>query len=219
MEIKSTSDLDQSGINILVYAHSGAGKTFAISTLPNPLIISAEGGLLSIKDFGLPYIEVKDMDSLKAAYKMANNDSQFNSIAIDSISEIAEVVLSDEKEKAKDGRMAYAELGSKMVSIIRGFRDMTRHNIYVTAKCEKSQDESGRMLYAPSMPGNKLAQQLPYFFDEVLALRCEKNEEGQNVRFLQCQPDGLWAAKDRSGKLGMWEAPDLGAIINKIRGA
>jgi hypothetical protein len=59
---------------------------------------------------------------------------------------------------------------------------------------------------------------LPYFFDEVLALRCEKDAEGNFVRALLCQSDGLWQAKDRSGKLENWEAPDLGAIIEKIEG-
>jgi len=31
-----------------------------------------------------------------------------------------------------------------------------------------------------------------------------------------CDSDGIWQAKDRSGKLEQWEAPDLGAIIAKI---
>jgi hypothetical protein len=29
----------------------------------------------------------------------------------------------------------------------------------------------------------------------------------------------MWQAKDRSGKLAAWEAPDLGEIIKKIGGA
>jgi len=81
---------------------------------------------------------------------------------------------------------------------------------------EKAQDETGRILYAPSMPGNKLAQQLPYFFDEVLALRVEKDAEGVPQRALMCASDGLWSAKDRSGRLDAWEGADLGAVINKI---
>ena len=74
------------------------------------------------------------------------------------------------------------------------------------------------MLYWPSMPGNKTGQQLPYYFDEVLALRVEKDADGQTQRALMCDSDGLWTAKDRSGRLDAWEAPDLGAIINKIGG-
>jgi hypothetical protein len=68
------------------------------------------------------------------------------------------------------------------------------------------------------MPGNKTGQQLPYFFDEVLALRVERDGEGKVQRALMCDSDGAWSAKDRSGKLDAWEAPDLGAIIKKIGG-
>jgi len=38
------------------------------------------------------------------------------------------------------------------------------------------------------------------------------------VRSLQCQSDGLWTAKDRSGRLDPWEPADLGHIIRKIQG-
>jgi len=33
-----------------------------------------------------------------------------------------------------------------------------------------------------------------------------------------CDSDGLWLAKDRSGKLQSWEQPDIGEIITKIGG-
>jgi hypothetical protein len=68
------------------------------------------------------------------------------------------------------------------------------------------------------MPGSKLAQQIPYLVDEVFALRVEKDSEGVVQRALMCHSDGLWTAKDRSGKLTAWEAPDLGEIIKKIGG-
>jgi hypothetical protein len=76
----------------------------------------------------------------------------------------------------------------------------------------------GRVLYFPSLPGNKTAQKLPYFFDEVLALRVEKDEDGVTQRALLTDGDGLWLAKDRSGKLDQWESCDLGEIISKIGG-
>jgi hypothetical protein len=88
----------------------------------------------------------------------------------------------------------------------------------MSAKLEKSTDEMGKMLYTPGMPGMSLTQGLPYFFDEVLALRVERDAEGLTQRALMCDSDGLWLAKDRSGKLDNWEAPDLGAIITKIAG-
>lgn len=221
IQLKNTRDVHSSGIKVLVYAHAGAGKTSLIPTLPSPVVLSAEGGLLSIAGADVPYIEISSMATLKEAYMWAAESAeaaQFQSIALDSISEIAEVVLNYEKKNTKDPRQAYGAMQEQMTDIIRAFRDLPGRHVYMTAKLDKAQDEQGRMLYSPSMPGNKTGQQLPYFFDEVFALRVEKDAEGNPVRALMTQSDGLWLAKDRSGKLDAWEAPDLGAIIAKIGG-
>ena len=103
-----------------------------------------------------------------------------------------------------------------MTDPIRAFRDLPGRHVYMAAKLEKLQDEMGKVMYGPSMPGKTLSQGLPYFFDEVLALRVEKDAEGNSQRALMCDSDGIWLAKDRSGKLAAWETPDLGAIIKKI---
>jgi len=222
INLKSTSGLSANGVKMLVYGNAGAGKTSLIPTLPNPVVLSAEGGLLSIQDASLPYVEVNSYETLMEAYKWLTESDEgktFDSIALDSISEIAEVVLNHEKKIAKDPRQAYGAMQEQMADIIRAFRDIPGKHVYFTAKCEKSQDEIGRLLYAPSMPGNKTGQLLPYFFDEVLALRVEKDADGNSQRALMCDSDGIWLAKDRSGKLDAWEAPDLSAIIAKIGGA
>ena len=219
INIKTTGGLAANGVKVLVYGQSGAGKTSLVKTLPKPIVLSAEGGLLSIQDADLPFIEIGDMDTLKEAYSwLAGSDEakQYQSVALDSISEIAEVVLNTEKKATKDPRQAYGAMQEQMADIIRAFRDLPGRHVYMSAKLEKTQDEMGRVLYAPSMPGNKTGQALPYFFDEVLALRVEKDGEGVTQRALMCDSDGLWLAKDRSGKLEAWEAPDLGAVIAKI---
>ena len=222
MQLKSTKDLHTNGVKLLVYGQAGAGKTSLIRTLPNPVVFSAEGGLLSLAQSNIPYIEVTDMATLTEAYKWvteSDDAKQFDSVALDSISEIAEVVLSSEKKKSKDPRHAYGALQEIIGDLIRAFRDIQGKNVYFSAKLEKQADELGRMLYWPSMPGNKTGQQLPYYFDEVLALRVEKDADGNTQRALICDSDGLWTAKDRSGQLDAWEAPDLGSIIKKIGGA
>ena len=219
INLKSTGNLAGNGVKLLVYGAAGAGKTSLIPTLPNPIVLSAEGGLLSIQDAELPYIEITTMAELQEAYKWLAESAeaaQFESVAIDSISEIAEVALNYEKKVNKDPRAAYGAMQEQMADIIRAFRDLPAKHVYMSAKLEKTQDEMGRILYAPSMPGNKTGQSLPYFFDEVLALRVEKDAEGATQRALMCDSDGLWLAKDRSGKLDAWEAPDLTVIINKI---
>ena len=221
INIKKTGGLSANGVKVLVYGQAGAGKTSLIKTLPNPIVLSAEGGLLSIQDADVPYIEVTGMDTLKEAWLWLTESAEakaYKSVALDSISEIAEVVLNAEKKATKDPRQAYGAMQEQMADIIRAFRDLPGRHVYMSAKLEKQQDEMGRILYSPSMPGNKTGQSLPYFFDEVLALRIERDTDGNTQRALMCDSDGLWLAKDRSGKLGSWEAPDLTAVIAKIGG-
>lgn len=222
INLKRTGGLSANGVKLLVYGQAGAGKTSLIRTLPKPVVLSAEGGLLSIQDADIPFIEITSMEELQEAYMWCRDSEEakdFETIALDSISEVAEVVLNHELKTNKDGRAAYGELNTQMTGLIRAFRDLPSKHVYFSAKLEKSQDEMGKLLYNPSMPGKSLTQSLPYFFDEVLALRVERDSEGVNQRAIMCDTDGLWLAKDRSGKLEPWEAPDLGEIIRKIAGA
>lgn len=221
IKLQSTKGFGQSGVKLLVYGQAGAGKTTLIKTLPDPVIISAESGLLSLSGVDIPYITVASLDDLREVmtWIMSSAEAQrFRSIALDSISEIADVVLAEEKAASKDGRAAYGTMGDKMRKIIRAFRDLPDRNVYFSAKMDKMQDDQGLIMYSPAMPGKTLTQDMPFFFDEVLALRIVRDKDGASRRALMCQSDGLWTAKDRSGKLGAWEEPDLGAIISKING-
>jgi phage nucleotide-binding protein len=221
INVKTTGSMAANGVKVLVYGQAGAGKTSLIKTLPSPIVLSAEGGLLSIQDADLPFIEITSMTELQEAYTWLTSSDEaksYKSVALDSISEIAEVCLNTEKKATKDPRQAYGAMQDQMADIIRAFRDLPGRHVYMSAKLEKTQDEMGRVLYAPSMPGNKTGQALPYFFDEVLALRVEKDGDGATQRALMCDSDGLWLAKDRSGKLDAWEAPDLSAVFAKIGG-
>lgn len=221
INLKRTSDVTSNGVKTLVYGPSGSGKTTLIKTLPKPLILSAEGGLMSLSDTDIPYIEIDSMQTLRDAFQYVKESDEFLSVALDSLSEIAEVVLHVEKENAKDPRAAYGALQDTMSEMIRAFRDIPGKNVLFTAKMEKVQDENGRIMYGPSMPGNKLAQNLPYFFDMVFAMRAEKDQDGVMQRALMTETDGLWTAKSRSvegRKLAMYEVPDMMVIMNKLSG-
>lgn len=218
--LKRSGGITTEGVKLLVYGQAGAGKTSLIPSMPNPVVLSAEGGLLSIREADVPYIEITSLESLYEAYEWVSgpDGQQFDSVCLDSISEVAEVVLAHELKTNKDGRAAYGELNSKMAGLIRAFRDLPGKHVLMTAKLEKSQDEMGRILYSPSMPGKSLTQQLPYFFDFCFPLRVERDADGNTQRALMTDSDGLWLAKSRSHHLDQWEAPDLGAIIRKIGG-
>lgn len=220
INIRSTNTITTSSLKVLVYGQAGAGKTTLIKTLPKPLILSAEGGLLSLRNENLPFVEIKSMLDLQEVYiwlRDSEESKQFESVALDSISEIAEVVLGSEKSATKDPRQAYGAMQDQMTALIRAFRDLPERHVYFSAKIERQQNELGQLLHSPAMPGQKLGQMLPYFFDEVFALRVTPDKDGSPTRMLMCVSDGIWTAKDRSGVLAPWEPADLGAVITKIK--
>lgn len=211
---------------ILVYGRSGTGKTTLIGSLPGRvLIVSAEAGLLSLRQFSeddrFDVLEINRIEDLQEAFEVAASDA-YDWVALDSASEIAEVLLATAKAATKDPRQAYGEIIDRMLSLLRDFRNL-KCGVYITAKEEFTKDEStGRLMYSLSMPGSKLGPAVPYLFDEVFRLMVVDNREpdGKTVRehILQTAGDVGTVAKDRSGTLESFEAADLGAIVTKIIG-
>jgi len=221
MALKFTTTGEVAGcVKALVYGEAGAGKTVLCGTLPDNVIISAENGLLSLADKNIPVIEIASADDCFEALAFIQNSheaKQFKTVSLDSISDIAEVMLADYKKQYKDPRQAYGMLADDMGDLVRSFRDLFDRNVYFTAKMVAVLDEySGLMKYLPSMPGKSLTNALPFFFDEVLALRIYADENGENWRYLQTAMDMQYTAKDRSGKLLSKEKPHLGELFDKI---
>ncbi len=225
-----------SGAKMLVYGPAGAGKTLLAATLPSPVLISAESGLLSLSkaniertfgvntpgiSYNIPVLTVDTYDDVVACYNwlISPAGAQFQSIGLDSISEIAEKVLIHAKKGVKDPRQAYGALIEKMLEMVRLFRDIPGKNVYMSSKMEMYKDEmTGSMRFGPMMPGAKVGPALPYFFDEVFHIGVNQTQAGEKYRYLRTQLDIQYDAKDRSGALLPMEPPHLGNVINKILG-
>lgn len=234
----AASSTSAGGIKVLTYGEAGVGKTMLLATAPVPVMISNESGALSLRKanlerlygvgnphitYNMPIIEVRTVEDLVDAHKWcaeSNEARGFHTIGMDSASEIAEVILNNAKRQVKDPRQAYGELIEKMETTIRSFRDLPNKHVLITAKMEPLKDEmSGVVKYSPAMPGAKLGNKLPYFFDEVFRLGINQAPNGEKYRFLQTQPDLQYVAKDRSGALAPIEPPILSAIFAKILAA
>ena len=148
--------------------------------------------MLSLRGQNIDVVEIKNMEDLREAYEYLENDTTYEWVCLDSISEVAEVVLSTEKGNTKDPRKAYGEMNDVMTKLIRSFRDLPK-NVYMSAKQSKIKDEiTGGMFFSASAPGQSIATALPYFFDEVFALHSWKDAEGKVQSAMQTQRDNQY---------------------------
>lgn len=233
MQIKKLSQaIRPESPKIVVYGESGMGKTTLIASLPGRvLIVSAEAGLLSLSfaasDPRFDVVEINTVEDLIGVHKHLSSSSHgYDWVAVDSASEIAEVILAAEKKKAPDPRradprQAYGAVIERMTAVFRAFRDLQTVGVYFSAKLAKNKDDAtGRVTYGISMPGAKLGDAVPYLFDEVFRLvsvdEVDANGAKTPVRCLQTSGDARSVAKDRSGALDPLEPADLGAILAKM---
>lgn len=218
--------IDQTGIKACVFGPAGAGKTYLISTILQPtIVLSAEAGLLSLKNVSQEVkdltrvLQIKTWQDMDQALAWLQSAKQADWLVVDSISEIAEVLLSVKKGENKDPRKAYGDMADDMMKTIRDLRDLPNYNVLMTAKQTRLTDEVTNITsYVPFLPGQQLGKQIPYMFDEMFALRVENdpNNPGELYRVLQTGRDLMYECKDRSGTLDMFEPANIEHIANKI---
>lgn len=215
------TQINLNGVKAVVYGAAGVGKTRLALTVPKPIILSAEKGLLSLRGHRLPMLpEIKNLADLINAHNWLLNDKasmQYETIVVDSISEIAEVVLRNSKNANKDGRKAHDEASELVINnVFRSFRDMPRRHVVLIAKERSDLDEYTRItLHKPDMPNGKLRLALPHYFDFVFRYINTVDAQGAQWQGLQTLGNVSGVAKDRSGRLAPYELPHLGNIFAK----
>ena len=216
IKIQSTDDIVIDSVKCVVYGGAGVGKTRLCATAPTPLIISAESGLLSLADVSCDYIEVNSLKEFDDCYKFVKTSAdaaKYETVCLDSLSEIAEVLLQKILPDYKDPRQAYAELANSMLPMLRKFRDLKgTHTLFTSKLITVHDEEAGKTTQELMLPGKVLPSQVPYMVDELFCLQADRKGNG----FLQTAPDRIRFAKDRSGALDKEEQPDMTAIIQKI---
>jgi len=216
IKIRNTKDFEVDSVKCVVYGAAGSGKTRLAASAPTPLIISAEAGLLSLAGTNIDFIEVTSLKQWDEVYKYVKSSHEakhYETICLDSLSEIAEVLVAELKPQFKDPRQAYGSLADSMMPMLRKFRDLPRKHTVFTAKMIVAVDEeNGRITDELMLPGKVLPAQVPYLVDELFHLTIGKSKKP----VVQTAPTRRSFAKDRSGALMAEEEPNMTAIINKI---
>ena len=224
IEIKSTKGLaKQAGVKMLVCAPSGFGKTNLARSTGKTIIISAEGGDLTLNDVDVDSIRVSSLGELKEAYEYVNSHKDdYDTVIIDSISEIGDMIVAELKKdpefsSMKDGMKLWMKFSEIMLAIAKSFRDLQNINVVILALVESVKSGFEEKLL-PMIPAKKVQAKLGSLYDEVLLITVD--EEGN--RLFVCQPTQSFDAKDRSGRLEATEPYDknegLKPLFTKILG-
>lgn len=117
-----TSDLQpagnfarQYGVKMLAYGPPGSGKTPLINTAPRPVLLITEPGMLSMRE--VPYRQeaptVERIDEFFDWLFRSNESRNFDTVGVDSTSQLAEIVVKAELKRNRDGRKAYGEMARR----------------------------------------------------------------------------------------------------------
>ena len=216
MTIKSTRGLHTDRLKILLHGFAGSGKTHQASTLEGKtLVISAEGGLLTLNDFDIDVLEVSNLEDVRNAYGWLlepETAKKYDNIFVDSLTEIFDFAIKDIKDTGQ--KMTFGEWGELkevMMRLTKAFRDLKDYNVIFTALPAMA-SEQGMKRIVPAFQGG-FKDVVEGLFDFVFYL---ENKDG--TRVLHTRDNGSIACKSRVSSIDkLIENPSLGSIIKSLK--
>lgn len=209
------------GVKMLGYGPPGEGKTPLINTAPRPVLAFVEPGMTSMRGSNVPTFDATSVARCEDFFQWVFNSAEvknFDTICVDSVSQMAEMYLKHYKAKNKDGRKAYGEMATAVMEHLAGLFYFRQKHIYLIGK-QSMKDNGENSEAKPYFPGQELDVQVPHLYD-VIAHICKTQVPGMTDPTLAIRCKGTFniRARDRSGKLADLEPPHLGNVFAKCMG-
>lgn len=191
------------------YGAPGTGKTYLVGTAPNVLLLDVDGGATTVRDH--PNVTVfrirtwQDLDN--ALFTLMNTDHPFDTVAIDTLTTLQEVVATEVDlmsaiDADTDPRRHYMKMAAMMRHKLVLFAQLDMHVIWTAhlreASPEASVDiEEGKYLYLPDIQPSvqRVALALPDVIGRTFLKDIGGGEYKHAVLF---GPDGRSVSKERN---------------------
>lgn len=205
----------QFGVKSVLYGPAGTGKTpISGSTSPRPVLLATEPGLLSMRGSTVPtwVAPTKDkIDEFMKWFEHSNEARNYDTLIIDSISQMCEIALNDAKKRIRHGLQQYGDMADYIYPYMERLYFMQNKHMILIAK-EEVENATFRR---PYFPGNQLKVQIPHRYDCILRLaKTPVPGVGETTAF-QCNASVDVMARNRIGTLADFEPPDFNALIKK----
>lgn len=208
----------QYGVKMIGYGPAGIGKTPLVNTAPNPVLVACEPGLLSMRTSQVPTWIAPNPAAISEFFQWFTQSSEsqcFDTICIDSISQMAEIILEHELARNKDGRKAYGEMSRTMMGYLNLMYHMPQKHTYLIGKLGIV-EEGGQRVKAPFFPGQDLNTKVVHLYDLIGYIDLARPPGATKpVPAICTETSNMMRARDRSGKLDPYEPPHLGNLFNK----
>lgn len=237
-----TPEIFTNKMNILIYGEAGAGKTHLagtaqdVPTMADVHVFNIDGGIMTLANRGdIHATDIHSVDDLEQElFKLANGDEKYKNtktVVIDNITELQTLALEQITSKELAGRLKknknytvdevyledYGVAGKRLARLLRGFRDLPMHVIYIAHKKDKMRQGTNTLEESKPNLTEKLGTAIMGYMDYVWYLYTADELEGSEEtgyktvmhRYLLTQPMNNFAAKTRGSDF----AERIGAVI------
>lgn len=237
-----TPEIFTNKMNILIYGDPGAGKThFAgtaqdVPSMANVHVFNIDGGIMTLAARGdIHATNIHSVDDLEQElFKIVNKDPKYEgvkTVVIDNVTELQTLALENLTIREYANRIKknknysidevyledYGVAGKRLARVLRGFRDLPIHVIYIAHRKDKMRVGTNTLEESKPNLTDKLGTAVMGYMDFVWYLYTADEVVGneqigyqtETHRYLLTQPMNNFAAKTRGSDF----ANRIGAVI------